>query len=438
VFEGLSERLGGIFKRLRQRGKLNEEDVDRFLREVRVALLEADVQVGVVRQFLEAIRARAIGSEVLESLTPAQQLIKIVRDEMVRLLGGSSNDLHLGGPPPASVMLVGLQGSGKTTTCGKLAYYLKRRGRQPLLVAADTRRPAAPEQLSVLGHQLGVAVYCPAPGEDAPAVCARAFSQAKRGGHDVLLVDTAGRWHVEETLMEELRALRERLRPEEILLVVDAMTGQEALRVAQEFDRWLNLSGVILTKLDGDARGGAALSMRAALGKPIKFVGTGEHLDALERFHPDRMASRILGMGDVLTLIERAETAIKAEEAQKLRERLLRDTFTLEDFREQLRQLQRLGPLEELLRMVPGMGKLKGLRMDERELVRMEAIINSMTPQERLNPSILNASRRRRIARGSGTKVEEVNRLIKTYLETKRLFKQLKRPRKGPTMLGRW
>ncbi|HEY8487816.1 MAG TPA: signal recognition particle protein [Thermaerobacter sp.] len=426
AFEGLAEKLQSVFKRLRGKGKLTEADVEAALREVRLALLEADVNFKVVKDFIARVRERAVGQEVLESLTPAQQVIKIVHDELTQLMGGQHARLDLGGELPAVVLLVGLQGSGKTTTAAKLARLLAKQGRQPVLVAADVYRPAAVEQLVTLGQQIQVPVYAPGTDRDPVDIAREGVAEARRRGRDVVLIDTAGRLHIDDALMEELERIREAVAPREILLVVDAMTGQDAVNVAETFHRRLGIDGVVLTKLDGDARGGAALSVRAVTGRPIKFVGLGERVDQLEPFHPERMASRILGMGDVLSLIEKAQAAFDAQQAQRLERKLREQTFDLEDFLEQLRQVRKMGPLDQLLAMIPGLGsRLKDVTVDERELRRIEAIIQSMTPEERRRPEIINASRRRRIALGSGTRVQDVNRLLKQFAETQRLMKQM-------------
>ncbi|GAB6875805.1 signal recognition particle protein [Thermaerobacter litoralis] len=426
AFEGLAEKLQSVFKRLRGKGKLTEADVEAALREVRLALLEADVNFKVVKDFIARVRERAVGQEVLESLTPAQQVIKIVHDELTQLMGGQHARLDLGGELPAVVLLVGLQGSGKTTTAAKLARLLAKQGRQPLLVAADVYRPAAVEQLVALGQQVQVPVYAPGTDRDPVDIAREGVAEARRRGRDVVLIDTAGRLHIDDALMEELERIRQAVVPREILLVVDAMTGQDAVNVAETFHRRLGIDGVILTKLDGDARGGAALSVRAVTGRPIKFAGLGERVDQLEPFHPERMASRILGMGDVLSLIEKAQAAFDAQQAQRLERKLREQAFDLEDFLEQLRQVRKMGPLDQLLAMIPGLGsRLKDVTVDERELRRIEAIIQSMTPEERRRPEIINASRRRRIALGSGTRVQDVNRLLKQFAETQRLMKQM-------------
>ncbi|BAS27474.1 signal recognition particle protein [Limnochorda pilosa] len=431
AFERLSERLQAVFRQLSGRGKLGERDVDEALREVRRALLEADVHFRVVKEVLERIRARAVGEEVLSSLTPAQQVIRIVRDELTELMGGANQGIAFAPQPPTVILLCGLQGSGKTTTAAKLAFRLKQQGRRPHLVAGDLYRPAAVEQLQVLARQVGVPCHTGGPqaAGDAVEAAAQGVAAATEQGADAVLVDTAGRLQVDAEMMEELRRTRDRVKPHEVLLVLDAMTGQEALNVARAFQEEMELTGLVLTKTDGDARGGAALSARAVTGRPIKFVGTGERVEQLEPFHPDRMASRILGMGDVLTLIERAESAMDQKEAQRLTERIREAHFTLEDFLEQLRQVRKMGPMDEILGMLPGLpggaGSLKGLQVDERELGRVEAIIQSMTPQERRNPQIIDGSRRRRIARGSGTQVQDVNRLLKQFEQTRTLLRQV-------------
>ncbi|MCL6498554.1 MAG: signal recognition particle protein [Firmicutes bacterium] len=430
MFEALQERLAGVFRRLSGRGVLRPEDVDAAVREVRLALLEADVHVQVVRDFIARVREAAVGREVWKSLTPAQQVVQVVYEELVRLLGGEHRELVPAPRPPTVVLLCGLHGTGKTTQAAKLALYLRKRGRRPLLVAADLQRPAAVRQLQVVGERAGVPVFAPALTD--PAEVARsAVDHARSAGYDFVLVDTAGRVHVDDDLLQELRRVRDAAAAHYVLLVVDAMTGQEAVRVARRFHEALTIDGVVLTKLDGDARGGAALSVVAAVGRPVMFVGTGEKLEALEPFHPDRMASRILGMGDVLTLVERAREAVDAQRAAELERKLRRAEFTLEDFREQLRQVRRMGPLESLLELIPGVAALRGRRPEadeqERELKRMEAILDSMTPEERRDPSILNASRKRRIARGSGTTVQDVNRLLKQFEEAKRMMRELER-----------
>lgn len=413
MFEELTQRLSGAFRALRGRGKLSEKIVDEALRDIRRALLEADVHYQVARDFVSRVREKAIGQEVLKSVSPAQLVVKIVHDELVKLLGETAATLDLIPSGPTVIMLVGLQGCGKTTVAGKLALHLRSRGKRALLVAADVYRPAAGDQLSLLGGQIQVPVYMAS--DQAPVeICAGATEQARREGIDAVVLDTAGRWHIDRKMMQELIEIRRKVAPHEILLVADAMTGQEAVGLAQEFDAHLNLDGVVLTKMDGDARGGAALSLRAVAGKPIKFVGLGEKLDALEPFHPDRMASRILGMGDVVTLVEKAQAAVDLSEQRKLEEKLRRKTFSLDDFLGQLRQLKKMGPLEGLLDLVPGF-KTSGLAVDEKALVRAEAMINSMTPQERRSPKMIDGSRRRRIAKGSGRSLQEVNQLLRQF-----------------------
>jgi len=392
MFESLSEKLNNIFRKLKGRGKLNEENIKDALKEIKFALLEADVNYKVVKDFLESVREKALGQEVMRSLTPAQQVIKIVHEEMVALMGGKCSEINLKGPIPVPIMLVGLQGSGKTTTCAKLARFLKnKKHRKPYLVPADIYRPAAIDQLKKLGDQIGVDVYLPTPNEDPLEICENAMKKAKMNGYDTLVIDTAGRLHINEKMMNELEIIKQRVRPREILLVADAMTGQDAVNIAKTFNEKLDIDGVILTKTEGDARGGAALSIKAVTKKPIKFIGVGEKIDALELFHPERMASRILGMGDILSFIEKAQEAIDKERAKELEKKLRRSEFTLEDFREQLRQIRKMGPLEEILSMIPGFGQLKQfkhLKIDEKELIRIEAAINSMTRQERLHPFI--------------------------------------------------
>ncbi|RLD98056.1 MAG: signal recognition particle protein [Aquificota bacterium] len=433
MFDSLSDRIQGILGKFKGKVRLTDKEVDATLREIRLALLEADVHIQVVRQFTESLRSKLVGREVRGGLTPTQEVIKVVSEELQELLGGSHEGLSIASRPPTGIMMVGLQGSGKTTTAAKLALMLKKQGKWPLLVAADVYRPAAVEQLITLGREVGVEVYH---GDGDPVeICGRAVEKARREGMDVVIMDTAGRLHVDEPLMLELERIKELVHPQEILLVADAMTGQEAANVARTFHERLDLSGVVLTKMDGDARGGAALSIKAVTGRPIKFVGVGEKLDQLEPFHPDRMASRILGMGDVLTLIEKAEKAFSQQEAQKLQERLVKGTFTLEDFREHLRGLRKMGSMEQIIKMLPGMGgikdALKHAKIDDREIARMEAIINSMTPQERMRPAIINSSRKRRIARGSGTSVQEVNRLLKQYAQMQKVMKGARKGGKG-------
>ncbi len=432
MFNNLSDRLNSVFKRLKGYGRLSEENIQEAMREVRLALLEADVNYKVVKNFIARVKERAVGQEVMESLTPGQQVVKIVHDELVSLLGGSATGLDLAGRQPAVIMLVGLQGSGKTTTAAKLARWLKKKGRRPYLVPADVYRPAAIEQLKTLGRQIGIPVH-PSSPEDSPVeIARRSLGMASAEHRDTVILDTAGRLHIDEPLMNELKEMKEAVKPQEILLVADAMTGQDAVNIARSFDEELAITGVILTKVEGDARGGAALSIREVTGKPIKFVGIGEKLDALEVFHPDRIANRILGMGDVLSLIEKAQDTIDKKKALELQQKLKQDQFTLEDFRDQLRQIRKMGSLEEILSMIPGFNKIKQLKEltpDEKELIHIEAIINSMTPEERRNYQIINASRRKRIAKGSGTTVQDVNRLLKNYAQMHKMLKKMKKKR---------
>jgi|YelNatPaOPRAMG01_1025707.scaffolds.fasta_scaffold03491_6 signal recognition particle subunit SRP54 len=428
MFENLSEKLQRVFKNLRGEGKLTAENMESALREIRVALLEADVHFRVVKQLIESVKQKAMGEEVLTALSPAQQVIKIVRDELIKILGSHQARLRLANEPPSVIMIVGLQGSGKTTTSGKLARYLSRQNHSPLLVSVDVYRPAAREQLSVIGRMIQIPVYEGAMEEAAdPVELARAARrEAIQTGRDVLIVDTAGRLHIDDALMAELQQLKQALEPVEILFVADAMTGQDAVRSADEFHKRLGITGVVLTKMDGDARGGAALSIRTVTGQPLKFVGAGEKFDALEAFHPDRVASRILGMGDVLSFIEKVEETIDQKKAEEMQRKLIEDEFTLEDFRDQLKQLRRLGPLDSLLGMMPKVGMLKDLKdvkVDEKEITRVVAIIDSMTPQERRNHLIINGARRRRIAKGSGTSVQEVNQLLKQYAQARKMMK---------------
>jgi signal recognition particle subunit SRP54 len=439
VFTGLSSRLEDVFRRLRSRGKLTEANVRDALREVRLALLEADVNYGVVKDFIERVREKAVGTAVLQSLTPGQQVVKVVHQELISLMGDSQSKLNVASAPPTLIMLVGLQGSGKTTTAAKLAKRLQKEGRRPFLISADVYRPAAITQLKVLGQQIGIPVWETNPAARPVDICHDAIATARSRGHDVVIIDTAGRLHIDEGMMEELKELGRELTPHEILFVADSMTGQDAVNVAKTFNDAVALDGVILTKLDGDARGGAALSIWSVTGKPIKFVGTGEKIEALEPFHPERIASRILGMGDVLSLIERAEEAISAEKAKELERKLREETFTLEDFKEQLQQVRNIGSFDQILSMLPGMGGVKDLQVDEKEFIRIEAIINSMTPGERQNPSTINGSRRRRIAQGSGTQIQEVNRLLKQFAETRKLMKRfMQGGKKGKIGGGRW
>jgi signal recognition particle subunit SRP54 len=434
AFEGLVERLQMTLNRLRGKGRLSEDDVKEAMREIRMALLEADVNFRIVKEFVQKVGERAVGQEVLQSLTPGQQVVKIVNEELTALMGGTQAKLAQAQKPPTVVMLAGLQGAGKTTTAAKLALYLQKQGKRPLLVGADIYRPAAIRQLQVLGEQWKIPVF--AMGEQVPPanIASASVEHARRNGFDYVLIDTAGRLHIDDALMHELADIRAAVSPHEILLVVDAMTGQDAVQVAERFHQPLQLTGVILTKLDGDTRGGAALSVRAVTGCPIKFVGMGEKIDALEPFHPDRMASRILGMGDVLTLIEKAQTAMDTAKAVELERKLRRAEFTLDDFLEQLGQIRKLGPLDQLLNMIPGMNRIKGMqgvKIEEKQIARVEAMIRSMTPAEKADPDIINASRRRRIARGSGTTVQEVNQLLKQFKEMRKLMKMFSTGKKG-------
>ncbi|HEX8949791.1 MAG TPA: signal recognition particle protein [Dissulfurispiraceae bacterium] len=427
MFESLSDKLDGIFKKLKSRGLLKEEDVDVALKEIRLALLEADVNFKVVKDFVQQIRTRAVGKEVLESLSPGQQVVKIVHDELRELLGSTNARIQLAPNPPTIVMMVGLNGSGKTTTSAKLGRFFKKEGRRPLLAAADLQRPAAIDQLITLGKQIDVPVFYSKELKDPVQLCESALKQAKLDGRDILIVDTAGRLHINEELMDELKRVKANLNPREVLLVADAMTGQDAVTMAKSFNEQIGIDGIVLTKMDGDARGGAALSIRNVTDKPIKFIGTGEKIDMLEPFYPDRIASRILGMGDVLTLIEQAQQSFDRKEAEKLQKTILEERFTFEDLRDQLKKIRSMGSLESLLSMIPGMNKaMKDVKVDEKEFVKIEAIINSMTPEERRNHNIINGSRRRRIALGSGTTITDVNRLVKQYLDMRKMMKMFK------------
>jgi signal recognition particle subunit SRP54 len=430
MFESLSDRLQETFKKLRGKGRLTEQDVELALREVRVALLEADVSLKVVRDFINRVRARAVGAEVLESLTPAQQVVKIVHEELIATLGEDFQRIQPAPHPPTIIMLVGLQGSGKTTHAAKLALVLRKQGMRPLMVAADTYRPAAVQQLVTLGKQLNIAVWEEGTTVNPVDICVHAVEHARRMGYTAVILDTAGRLQLNEEMMHEVAAIRERVQPHEVFLVADAMTGQEAVRVAQEFHQKVGLTGLILTKMDGDARGGAALSIRAVTGVPIKFLGVGEKPDALEPFHPDRLASRILGMGDILTLVEKAQETFDQEQALAMQKKLRTGTFNLEDFLAQLQQVKRMGPLQQILEMIPGFSGLMRQRefaeaLDDRQLKRIEAIIYSMTPLERRRPEIIDGSRRRRIARGSGTTPAEVNQLLNQFKEMQKVMKQM-------------
>jgi len=428
MFENLTDKLNVAFKKLKGHGKLTEKNIEAGLKDVRLSLLEADVHYKVVKDLVAAIRERAIGQEVLASLTPGQQVVKIVNEELTQLMGSRHEGLCLTGSQPAVVMLVGLQGSGKTTTVGKLAKFLIGQHRSPYLVPADPYRPAAIEQLKEIGNQVDAEVFPATQDMDPVDICRDAFQVARQRDFHTLLIDTAGRLHVDEALMAELGRIKETVHPSDILLVADAMTGQDAVNMAKAFNDALDIGGVILTKMEGDARGGAAISIKAITSKPIKFIGVGEKLDALELFHPDRMASRILGMGDILSLVEKAQMSIDEKKAQELQKKLRRSEFTLEDFRDQMAQIRKMGSLEELLAMIPGMGKLKQLKqlkVDDRELVRITAIIDSMTVKERRNHNIINASRRKRIAGGSGATVQDVNQLLKNYVQVHKMIKKL-------------
>lgn len=437
IFESLSDRLQATFKKLRGHGKLTEDDVNEAMREVRIALLEADVNFKVVKQFIKTVKERAIGQDILETLTPAQVVIKIVDEELTKLMGGTQSRLNMSPKPPTVIMMVGLQGAGKTTSAGKLGLALKKQGKRPLLVAADIYRPAAITQLQVLGKQLDIPVFSMEQGTDAVTIAKESIGYSQSHACDVVIIDTAGRLQIDEKLMQELRDIKSEVHPHEILLVVDAMTGQESVNVAQAFNDALGLDGVVMTKLDGDARGGAALSVKAVTGVPIKFIGLGEKLEPLEPFHPDRMASRILGMGDVLSLVEKAQATFDMEEAKKMEKKLRKDEFTLDDFLAQMQQVKKLGSLENILGLIPGMGGLKkqlagqDIDLDGKEMRQIEAIIKSMTPKERANITIINGSRRKRIAMGSGTRVQDVNKLLKQFGEMKKMMKKMKKMQKG-------
>ena len=426
AFEGLSEKLNNVFKKLSSRGRLKESDVKEAMREVRLALLEADVNFKVVKDFVARVTEKAVGGDILENLSPAQQVIKLVNDELTALMGGAQSKIRLANNPPTVIMFVGLQGAGKTTNIAKLAgWYKKRENRRPLLVACDVYRPAAIDQLKVVGEKLGVPVYEEGAG-DPVEIAKNAYAHAKAHGNDLLFLDTAGRLHIDEQLMDELKRIKSTVKPHEIMLVVDGMTGQDAVNAASAFDEALGLDSVFMTKLDGDSRGGAALSIRAVTGKPIKFVGMGEKLDAIEPFHPDRMASRILGMGDVMTLVEKAEQAFDEKKAVELEKRMRAGRLTLTDFYDQMVQMKNMGGFEEIAGMIPGMGgQLKGLKVDERQMARTEAIILSMTQKERDHPELLNYSRKKRVAAGCGLKIEDVNRLIKQFDQMQKLMKQM-------------
>ena len=423
AFEGIAEKLQNVFKKLTGRGKLSEADIRAAMREVKLVLLEADVNFTVVKDFIKKVTEKAIGQEILDSLTPGQQVIRVVRDEMTELLGGTLSSIKLASSPPTVIMMMGLQGAGKTTFCAKLAKYYKKKGKKPLLVACDIYRPAAIKQLHVVGQQAGVDVF-DLGAEKPEKIYKEALKLADKSGFDLIIVDTAGRLHIDETMMAELKTLKKTANPTETLLVLDSMTGQDAVNAAGSFHEAIGVDGVILTKIDGDTRGGAAMSVRAVTGKPIKFVGIGEKLDDIEPFYPDRMASRILGMGDVLSLIEKAETAFEEKKAIELQKKISKDQLTLEDFLDQMEQMKKMGDMGDILKMLPGGSKLSGLSIDEKQLARTEAIVKSMTIQERRNPNVLNASRRKRIAAGSGTKIQDVNRLLNQFEQMKKMLKQ--------------
>ncbi|MBP3495389.1 MAG: signal recognition particle protein [Clostridia bacterium] len=425
MFKSLTEKLANAFKKFRNKGKLTASDVKEGMREIKLALLEADVSFKVVKDFIRTVTERAIGVEVLESLLPAQQVVKVVHEELINLMGKTQSKLEISSRPPTVIMMVGLQGAGKTTHSGKIAGLYKKQGKNPLLVACDVYRPAAIKQLQIVGSQLNIPVYADEKSKNPVDIAKNALEYAKKNGYDMVFIDTAGRLHVDEVLMKELQQIKKYTLPTEILLVVDAMLGQDAVNVAESFDDMLNISGVVLTKLDGDTRGGAALSVRYVTGKPIKFVGTGEKLDTIEPFYPDRMASRILGMGDVLSLIEKAEEAFDKKKAAELEKKMKENTFTLTDYLEQMAQLKKMGSLESVMAMVPGMSAAKDVKIDENLLVRTEAIILSMTPKERDNPDIISSSRKKRIAKGSGTTIEDINKLLKQFDQMKKMMKQL-------------
>jgi signal recognition particle subunit SRP54 len=430
MFDSLSTRLQDVFRTIRGEARLTEQTVEVALREIRMALLEADVNFKVVKAFIDRVRDKAVDQDVLKSLTPAQQVVRIVRDEMLALFGDTQGGLPASSAKPRVILLLGLQGSGKTTTSGKLGRWLEKQGKHPILVSTDVRRPAAIEQLTVVAKQAGVRVYDPAGDMDPVRRASGALAEARNSGFDTVIVDTAGRLHIDDDLMVELQAIKDAVHPTDLLYVADAMTGQDAIKSAGEFNRRIGVTGVVLSKMDGDARGGAALSVVGVVGVPIAFAGSGERLQDLEPFHPDRVVSRVLGMGDVLSLIEKAEEAVSIEDAQNLEEKIRRNEFTLDDFRDQLRAIKKMGPLEQILGMLPGMGNLKQLtanrdQLDDKQLGRIEAMINSMTPKERTNHQVINGSRRKRIAKGSGTSVEEVNRLLKQFVQMKKMLKQI-------------
>ena len=428
AFENLTDKLQAVFKKLRGKGKLSTQDVDDAMREVRMALLEADVNFKVVRSFVAQVRERAIGVEVMESLTPGQQVVKIVNEELITLMGDNPSQINNAGRGPTVILMVGLQGAGKTTACAKLARFFKKQGRRPMLAACDIYRPAAIKQLQVLGEQTETPVFTLGESAAPADILKGAYAEAERQAVDLLIADTAGRLHIDEEMMEELETICNAVKPQEIMLVVDGMTGQDAVKVTESFSERLELTGVILTKLDGDARGGAALSVKAVTGKPIKFVGVGEKIDALEQFYPDRMASRILGMGDILSLIDKAQENVDLQKAQEMEQRLRRAELTLDDFLEQMQQMKNMGPLDQILGMLPGAGKMKGIKdmqINEKDMAHVEAIIRSMTPEERRKPNIINGSRRKRIAAGSGTGISDVNRLLKQFEQMQKMMKQM-------------
>ena len=436
MFDTLSEKLQRIFKNLKGEGRITEQHLDETLKEIRIALLEADVNFKVVKQFTDAVKQKSLGQEVMQSLSPGQQIVKIVHAELIQILGGENVRLNFTSQPPTVIMMVGLQGSGKTTSTGKLAKWLSKNNHRPMLVSVDVYRPAAREQLKVIARDIEAKIWDGAPGDKPLALCEGALREARNTGHDVLLIDTAGRLHIDEELMAELTEIKQKIRPHEILFVADAMLGQDAVKSAQQFHERLGLNGFILTKMDGDARGGAALSIKQVTGQPVKFVGMGEKYDALEVFHPDRLASRIIGMGDVLSLIEKAQEVVDQKQAL---ETLKKDSFTLEDFRDQLRQIKKLGTMDQILSMLPSVGPFRDMqkaKVDEKELVRTEAIIDSMTPKERRNHQIINGSRRKRIAKGSGTSVQEVNQLLKQYVQAQKMMKTMKSSFFGKRMKG--
>ena len=430
MFESLSDKLNNAFKKFRNKGKLTPEDVKVGMREIKLALLEADVNFKVVKSFVNTVSERAVGAEVLESLLPAQQIVKIVNEELINLMGGTQSKLTIASAPPTVIMMVGLQGAGKTTHAGKLAGLYKKQGKHPLLVACDIYRPAAIKQLQIVGEKLDIPVFTMGDKVSPVTIAKEGVAYAKQKGYDMVFIDTAGRLHIDEELMEELKAIKAETRPTEILLTVDAMIGQDAVNVAETFNELLNITGVVLTKLDGDTRGGAALSIKHVTGKPIKFIGTGEKLDTIEPFHPERMASRILGMGDVLTLIEKAQTAYDEKQSAELEKKIRQQKFTLDDFLEQFQQLRNMGGVEQMLGMMPGGAAMKDVKIDEKAMAHMEAIIRSMTMKERVNPEIINSSRKQRIAKGSGTSVEEVNKLLRQFEQMKKMMKQFSDPKK--------